>query len=110
MIARADPDRWDANGFSDLLSNIGYDNLEHHGKCSRVFYRTGVRQQCFDLRLRAALDPVALLVAHTLRQHADVRHKRYSRVCDRLDVRNMTQTAFELHRLRAGIDELFSSL
>ena len=70
----------------------------------------GVRQQCFDLRLRAALDSVAALLAHTLRQHADVRHKRYSRLRDRLDLRNMTHTTFELHRLRAGIDKFSGGL
>src|SRR6476469_10535361 len=110
MLARADPDRRDANRISDLLSDIGQDNLEHHGKCPCVFHRTSVRQQCFDLRLRAALDSVAALLAHTLRQHADVRHKRYSHLCDRPNLRNMTHTTFELHRLRAGIDKFSGSL
>ena len=76
MLARADPDRRDADRISDLLGDIGENNLEHHGKCPGFFHRTGVRQQCFDLRLRAAFDSVAALLAHTLRQHADVRHER----------------------------------
>src|SRR4029077_1143105 len=52
----------------------------------------------------------AALVAHTLRQHADVRHKRCSRLRDRLDLRNMTHTTFKLHRLRAGIDKFSGGL
>src|SRR6266545_5792094 len=110
MLARADPDRRDTDRISDLLSDIGQDNLQHHGKCSGVFYRMCVRQQCFDLRLRAALDPVAALLAHALRQHADVGHKGYSRLRDRHDLRNMTHTTFELHRLRAGVDKFSGSL
>src|SRR5262245_43577786 len=110
MLARADPDRRDADGRSDLLGDIGNDNFEHHRKCSGVFYRAGVRQQRFNLGLGAALDSVAALFAYTLRQHTDVRRKQYSRLGDRLDLCNMTQTTFELDRLRTGIDKLFSSL
>src|SRR4029077_15161907 len=110
VLARADPDRRDADCIGDLLSDIGQDNLEHHGKCSDVFHRTSVRQQCFDCRWRAALDSVAALRAHTLRQHADVPHKRYSRARDRLDLSNMTHTTFELHRLRASIDKFSGGL
>src|SRR4029077_15004604 len=110
MLARSDPDRRDANRIGDLLGDIGQDNLEHDGKCSRVFHRTGVRQQCFDLRLRAALDSVAALLAYTLRQHADVRHKRYSRLRDRFDLRNMTHTTFELYRLSTGVDKFSGGL
>src|SRR5215831_16536450 len=42
MLARADPDRRNADGISDLLSDIGEDNLEHHGKCSGLFHRMGI--------------------------------------------------------------------
>src|ERR1700751_956340 len=36
-----------------------------------------------------------------------MRHKRFSRLCDGLDLCNMAHTTFELHRLRAGIDKFF---
>src|SRR5689334_1120674 len=92
MLARTDPDRRDPNRISDLLRYLSQDNLEHHRKCSGLFHSVSVRQQCLDLRLRAALDSVAALLAHALRQHTDMRHERYSCLRDRLDLGNMTHT------------------
>src|SRR5262249_35909930 len=86
MLARADSDCGDVDCIGDQSGDIGQDNLKHHGKCSGVFHRTGVGQQCFDLRWRAAFDSITALLAHALRQHANMRHKGYPDLCDRLDL------------------------
>ena len=59
--------------------------------------------------MRSALDSIAAFLAHTLGQHADVRHKRDACFGNRFDLRDMARAAFELHRLRAGINESFCS-
>ena len=52
-----------------------------------------------------ALDLVAALFLHRLRQHADVAHDGDAGPAQRDDFRHDRDAALELHRLRAGLDE-----
>src|SRR5262249_34115541 len=108
MFARADPDRRDSNGISDLLRDIGNDNLEHDGKCSGMLHAPGVIQKLLGFARRFSLELVATFFTNVLRQHSYMGHHWNPGGDDALDFATFTPTTFELHRVRTGIDELFS--
>src|SRR5215472_14831143 len=105
MLSRTDADRWDTYCICNLPRDVGEHDLQHHTECTSSFYRVCIGKQTFGLRLRPALDSVAAFLTHTLRQHADVRHKGNPGLRDRLDVCHVAHAALQLHRLRASIDK-----
>ena len=103
VAAGADADGW--NG--DAPGEVGGDGLDRafddHRKRAGLFDRVARRaNRAATFSSRAALDPVAAVLLHRLRQQADMSHHRNAGGDDGRDLPGHVDAAFQLHRLAAG--------
>ena len=88
-----------SNASRDLARGSGWTSSITMAKTPGFLDRDGVGHEPFAPSVRLALDLVAALLLHRLRQHADVAHDGDARLAHRFDFAALRDAALQLHRL-----------